>query len=235
LPAGAAFTAEAVTDAITRGVRVRPPQPGTVYFAFLDPSGGSNDAMTCGVSHLDPDGRAVLDGVWDQGAATPFNPRHAVGRFAGILKEYRIGQVVGDKYGGETFIADFAGYGIHYHVAAAPASDLFAAFESKLNAGQVVLVDDAMVEQQLLGLVWRGQKITHPGNEHDDHANAAVGALLVALEFGAAGPLDTEIPEDEAAALRRIFTHPGEFAVDPAEIAPMTFFNDSARPLTPFG
>lgn len=230
LPAGAAYTAEAVTDAITRGVRVRPPQPGVTYFAFLDPSGGSNDAMTCGVSHLDPDGRAILDGVWDQGAATPFNPRHAVGRFAGILKEYRISTVVGDKYGGETFIADFAGYGITYTVSSAPASDLYAAFEPKLNAGQVALVDDTLVEQQLLGLVWKGTKITHPAGEHDDHANAAVGACLAALEFGSADSLDVEMSDAEAYALSRVFSHPGEFGVDPNDLAPMNFLHSARSP-----
>lgn len=218
LPAGAAFAAEAVTDAITRGQRVRPPQPGVVYVAFVDPSGGSSDAFTLGIGHAEPDGRGVLDGVWDQGAATPFNPRVAVGRFAAVLKQYGISQVFGDRYGGETFVQDFASYGISYIVSAASASDLYAAFEPVLNAGLVALVDDAMVEQQLLGLIWKGGKIAHPSGEHDDHANAAVGACLAALEFGAAEPVDTAMTDDEAAALARVFTHPGQFGVDPDDL-----------------
>jgi hypothetical protein len=216
LPAGAAFTAEMIGDAIPRGIRVRPPVPGLIYYAYLDPSGGSSDAFTLGISHQD-DGRGVLDGVWDQGAATPFNPRHAVGRFAGILKQYGIATVVGDKYAGETFIADFAGYGITYLVAALAASDLYVAIEPHLNAGQVGLVDDGMVEQQLLGLVWKGAKITHPSGEHDDHANAAVGALLLALQSD--DLIDTTMTDDEARALRHIFSHPGELTIDPADIA----------------
>ena len=51
------------------------------------------------------------------------------------------------------------------HVSSAPASDLYAAFEPKLNAGQVALVDDTLLEQQLLGLVWKGTKITHPAGD----------------------------------------------------------------------
>ena len=35
------------------------------------------------------------------------------------------------------------------------------------------------LEQQLLGLVWRGSKIDHPGGEHDDYANAAAGVVQV--------------------------------------------------------
>jgi len=225
LPAGAAFTAEMIGDAITRGIRVRPPVAGVVYYAFLDPSGGSNDAMTLGISHRDDDGRGVLDGVWDQGAATPFNPRHAVGRFAGILKQYGIAQVVGDKYAGETFITDFAGYGIDYIVSALAASDLYAAVEPHLNAGQVMLVDDGMVEQQLLGLIWKGTKITHPGGEHDDHANAAAGAVLLALQD--LGDVDTTMTDAEAVALRRMFSHPGELSIDADDV--VGNFLDPAR------
>ena len=59
--------------------------------------------MTCGISHLDPDGRAILARGLDQGAATPLRPAERVDRFASIFQEYRISQVVGDKYAGETF------------------------------------------------------------------------------------------------------------------------------------
>jgi hypothetical protein len=193
-----------------------PEVPAIVYYAFIDPSGGSNDAMTMGISHRADDGRGVLDGVFDQGAATPFNPRHAVGRFAGILKQYGIAQVVGDKYAGETFITDFAGYGIHYIVSGLAASDLYAGIEPHLNAGQVGLVDDGMVEQQLLGLIWKGTKITHPSGEHDDHANAAVGAVLLALQD--LSDIDTAMTDAEAVALRRILSHPGELSIDADDV-----------------
>jgi hypothetical protein len=78
LPQGSAFTAEAIMDAVARGVRVRPPEPGVVYHAFIDPAGGGNDAMTCGISYQDPEGRAVLARVLDQGQAPPFDPRSAI-------------------------------------------------------------------------------------------------------------------------------------------------------------
>jgi hypothetical protein len=40
-----------------------------------------------------------------------------------------------------------------------------------------VLLDTSDVEQQLLGLVWRGGKIDHPNGEHDDWANAVAGVV----------------------------------------------------------
>jgi hypothetical protein len=40
-----------------------------------------------------------------------------------------------------------------------------------------VLLDVPEIEQQLLGLVWRGGKIDHQNGEHDDWANAAAGVV----------------------------------------------------------
>jgi hypothetical protein len=40
-----------------------------------------------------------------------------------------------------------------------------------------VLLDVPMLEQQLLGLIWRGGKITHQSGEHDDFATAAAGVV----------------------------------------------------------
>jgi hypothetical protein len=56
-----------------------------------------------------------------------------------------------------------------------------------LNSGQVELVDSPVLLAQLIGLVRRGDKIDHLSSEHDDHANAAAGALV--LVAGGALPL----------------------------------------------
>jgi hypothetical protein len=40
-----------------------------------------------------------------------------------------------------------------------------------------VLLDVATLEQQLLGLVWRGGRIDHQSGEHDDFANACAGVV----------------------------------------------------------
>lgn len=44
-------------------------------------------------------------------------------------------------------------------------------------AREVILLDVPVLEQQLLGLVWRGGKIDHPHGEHDGWANAAAGVV----------------------------------------------------------
>jgi hypothetical protein len=44
-----------------------------------------------------------------------------------------------------------------------------------------------VLEQQLLGLMWRGGKIDHQPGEHDDYANAAAGVVQV-ITAASVGP-----------------------------------------------
>ena len=46
-----------------------------------------------------------------------------------------------------------------------------------MNAGEVELLDITELQEQLLTLVIRGDKIDHQPGDHDDYANAAAGAL----------------------------------------------------------
>src|SRR5262249_45206319 len=139
-----------------------------------------NDDAVAAVGRARPDGTIVVDAVINQGPPCPFDPRVAVARFVGLAQEYGCLSVVGDKYAGETFIAAFADHGISYEVCPISKSELYEAFEPLLNAGEVRLPDVPLVEQQLLGLVWRGTKIDHLPGEHDDWCNAAVGAACCA-------------------------------------------------------
>ena len=185
LPEGSAFQPDPVMNAITRGVPVRLPEPGVSYRAFVDMSGGSSDDAALAVGHEDADGRTVVDRVLNQGPPPPFDPRKAVERFAGVLAEYRVAHVVGDRYAGRTFIEDFARFGISYTPSERSASEAYEALEPRLNSQRVICPDVPVLEQQLLGLMWRGGKIDHVAGEHDDYAAALAG--LVALgEHGSA-------------------------------------------------
>ena len=66
---------------------------------------------------------------------------------------------------------------IHYEFVKHNASELYEALEPRLNSHRVVLLDVPTLEQQLLGLVWKGGKINHLNGEHDDFANAAAGVI----------------------------------------------------------
>jgi len=200
LPEGAAYTVERVMDAIDRGVTSRPLDPSFVQVAgFVDMAGGSNDDAVLAIAALAANGRLMLLRILNQGPPPPYDPRAAVARFAAILKEYGCQQVWGDKYGGEIFVQDFARHGITYRPIQASTSQVYEAFEPLLNAHEVSLLDTPILEQQLLGLIWRGGRIDHPAGEHDDWANAAAGALVLTKELAASAiPYNEMTPEERA-------------------------------------
>jgi len=182
LPEGSAYTAEMVMNAVDRGIHVRPPEQGIEYFAFVDMSGGSSDDATLAIAHRDADGRAILDRVANQGQRPPFDPHKAVERFVTILNEYKVFTVTGDAFAGHTFAADFESHDIGYQGSELTKSKLYEAMEAPLNGGKVVLLEDSDLEQQLLGLVWKGGKIDHNTGEHDDFANAVAGVVHTVLQ-----------------------------------------------------
>lgn len=182
LPEGSAFQPEPVMAAVERGLAGREPEAGVEYQAFVDLSGGSADDATLAIGFQDPEGGAVFVArVVNQGPPPPFDPRRAIERFAEVLRAYRVQTVHGDRYAGETFRADFERHGIGYEVSPLTKSQLYEALEPGLNGGRVRLPDVPAVEQQLLGLLWRGGKIDHPAGEHDDWANAVAGVVQLLL------------------------------------------------------
>lgn len=176
-PDGSAFQPEPVMDAVDRGVAVRVPVAGVDYAAFVDMSGGSGDDAVLAVGHRDVSGMCVLDRLVDQGQRPPFDPRAAVERFVGVLREYRVAQVTGDAYAGQTFRADFERHDVDYIVSEGSKHHIYEALEPLLNSRRVRLLDVPELEQQLLGLLWRGGRIDHAAGEHDDYANACAGVL----------------------------------------------------------
>jgi hypothetical protein len=89
---------EAVETVVVGGRRELPPVPGADYVAFVDPSGGSADAMTLAVAHM-AEGRAILDLVRER--RPPFAPAAVTAEFAALLQAYGVARVVGDRYVGE--------------------------------------------------------------------------------------------------------------------------------------
>jgi hypothetical protein len=87
-------------DAVTCWDRTElPPEPGVIYSAFCDPSGGASDAMTLAIGHLSSGNVPVLDAVRE--ARPPFDPESAVAEFAALLRRYGVDRLTGDRYGGE--------------------------------------------------------------------------------------------------------------------------------------
>ncbi|MGH8488153.1 MAG: hypothetical protein ACREXS_04595 [Gammaproteobacteria bacterium] len=176
-------TPEAI-DAVTFPDRYElPPAAGTCYFAFVDPSGGSRDAMTLAVAHYESE-RAVLDLLRER--KPPFSPEAVTADFAEDLKRYGLHEVVGDRYGGEWPRERFRTHSIDYTPSERAKSEIYGDLLPVLNSGQVELLDNKILRAQLTGLERRTARggrdtIDHRPGGHDDLANSAAGALTVAL------------------------------------------------------
>ena len=182
-PDGAAFDGDKVMEAIVKGRRRLAYAAGNTYHAFVDMSGGSSDDATFAIAHADRETkRTVLDVLMSQTGSPPFTARAAGLKFVAELKAWGPGlsRVTGDAYAGQTFRRAIEDAGIFYSVSSQSKSDIYDEFEPKLNAGEVDLLDHPKLTEQLLTLVLRGGKIDHQTGDHDDHANAACGAVWLA-------------------------------------------------------
>ncbi len=175
-PNGAFFDQAKVISAIVVGRKSLPRKDEVQYRAFVDMSGGSSDDAVLSIGH-EENGRVVVDRVLKQAGEVPFNPRMAVKLFVATLKSYGIAGVTGDNYAGNTFKSDFEAEGIAYHSCRVPKTDLYEAMEPAVNAGEVELLDEPKLQEQLICLVVRGARVDHQPGQHDDFANAVAGVI----------------------------------------------------------
>jgi hypothetical protein len=180
-----------VTACVSRGVYERAPQRGVVYSAFVDPSGGSADAMTLAIGHRDHRRKvAVIDAVRE--VIPPFSPEKTVEQFASLLRSYSCGKVAGDRYAGEWPVEMFRRFNVRFEQAAKPKSDLYIDLLASLNSRRVDLVDNPKLISQLCALERRTARsgrdsVDHPPGGNDDLANAVAGvATALAADRGAA-------------------------------------------------
>ena len=186
-------TQEAIDAATVRGRLELPPLTGTRYVAFVDPAGGSGtDSMTLGVAHVETqDGLvvAVVDALRE--ARPPFSPDAVVSDFTTTLRQFRVNRVTGDRYAGEWPRERFRRHGVLYVPSRQNKSDLYREVLPLLNSGRVELLDDPTLRSQLFHLERKTTStgrdvIDHPPGtgaaSHDDRANAAAGALVLAIQ-----------------------------------------------------
>ncbi len=171
---------EAVEACIAPNRRELPFDSHHTYFAFVDPSGGSGDAMTLAIGHR-VDSRGVLDAVRE--VRPPFSPEAVVSEFGALLRTYGISTVKGDRYAGEWPRERFRVHGITYKTADRTKSEYYQNLLPLLNSGNVELLDIPRLGSQLSGLERRTSRggrdsIDHAPGAHDDIANAVAGLLV---------------------------------------------------------
>ena len=115
----------------------------------------------------------------------PFSPEGVVTEFCNVLRRYKITRVTGDRYAGEWPREQFAKHGIKYEPSRDPKGAIYLNLLPLVNSAKVRLLGSQRLVRQLIGLernTSRGGRdsIDHARGAHDDLANAAAGALLMA-------------------------------------------------------
>lgn len=168
---------EIVEGCVSPGVFERGQLDGQSYLGFVDPSGGSSDSMTLAIGHAEGS-RIIVDCIRE--ARPPFSPEDVTRDFADTLKSYGVRSCEGDRYAGEWPREAFSKHGIRYDASAKPKNELYKDLLPKLNAGQIDLLDNARLVNQLCNLERRTTRggrdsVDHPAHAHDDVCNAVAG------------------------------------------------------------
>ena len=144
------FSREIVEACIEPGVHARPPLDGIRYTAFVDPSGGVGDSFALAIAHAEGDD-VVLDLVHERRA--PLSPEAAVQEFVGLLRPYRVREVIGDRYARNWVRERFRTHGIDYEVSRWTKSRTSTSNCSPLLTSQRArLLDQPRLVAQLLSL-----------------------------------------------------------------------------------
>jgi hypothetical protein len=179
----ALISKDVVEAVVIPGRRELPCISGTRYVAFVDPSGGSQDAMTLAIAHTGPAGVAVLDCIRE--VRPPFSPESVVAEFAQVLTSYAISRATSDRYGGQWPVERFAIHGIKVEPSERSKSEIYVEMLPLINAKRCELLDHPRLAAQLCGLERRTGRgtgrdsVDHGPGQHDDVANSVAGALVV--------------------------------------------------------
>jgi hypothetical protein len=180
----AAYVDRALVEAcIEKGIESRP-LSRLRHCAFVDMSGGRVDSSVLAISHRDGD-QVILDRIVEVKA--PHDPVEVIQTFAGVLREFRLRVVHGDKYAGNFVPREFHELEISYMESARDKSQLFLDALPLFTSGNAVLLDDKRLVEQLCRLrrvTGKGgrDKVEKRDGDRDDRANAVCGSLVLAGE-----------------------------------------------------
>jgi hypothetical protein len=178
------FDPDALQACVATGVRERAWDRSNFYFSFVDAASGTGkDCFTVSIAHAEGE-RAVLDVV--RAWKPPFNPSGAIAEAADLLRSYALSETMGDAYAPGFVAEGFRANGITYTPSPRDRSALYLELLPAVNSGRAVLLDDPDLLRELRGLERRRgpsgrDRVDHRSGAHDDRANAAAGAIGLAL------------------------------------------------------
>ncbi len=161
------------------------------YYGFADPSEGlrkGGDSFTFAVAHTEDEG-AVVDYLVE--FAPPFAPKDVIAEVARVCERYRIRSITQDNHAIAWIADQFQPHKIGVNTSDLNKSEIYAQFAILANREVVALPTSAKLRAQLMGLFKQntssGCKIDHLRNGHDDLANSACGAAVLASQSAGQG------------------------------------------------
>lgn len=177
------ITRATVEACVVQGRTFLPPA-GEQYFGFVDMSGGQKDAAALAIAHKEHD-RVVVDRLnsWP----SPHNPYSVIRQMADDLREYGLRFVRGDRYAAEFVSRAFTDAGIRFKPSELTRSELYLELLPRLSAGQIELLDNPKLVDEIAGLERRTRSggrdsVDHAQGASDDLANAVAGASWLATK-----------------------------------------------------
>jgi hypothetical protein len=184
-PNDAYISRDMIEGCVVKELKKVPWESGGRYFAFCDAAtGAGKDSFTLAIAAKVNDG---ADLVFLFERAPPFSRDTAIADCASFLRQYRLNSVTGDRFA-KGFVADvFQANGIQYIESTRTRSDIYLDALASINSGRYKLLDSDRLVAQISGLVRKpgrcgNDSIDHARGQHDDLANAACGALVLADE-----------------------------------------------------
>jgi hypothetical protein len=159
------------------------------YVGFADVSGGANDSFVFAIAHLvehdNDETIAVLDVVREY--RSPLMPENVVREVCDIARRYNIDTIVGDAYGKNWVFESFKNNDIKYEESELTKNEIYLNALPLLMQGRCELLDNKRLVEQVISLERKTSRagrdsIAEPQRQgfHDDVANAALGALVLA-------------------------------------------------------
>lgn len=173
-----------IDNLVVMGRRELMPQKQHRYFAFVDIASGARggDDAVLAIGHME-DRKVIVDRLLP--FKPPFDPYRVCSDMARELERWDIAHLVGDNYAGAFTAQAFSSCGTVYERCDKNKSALYSELLPRLCSGEIELLDNEVLLNQLSRLERRTRaggrdKIDHPSNGHDDVANAVAGLAYVA-------------------------------------------------------
>jgi hypothetical protein len=171
---------------VVKGRKELVPRSSIQYVAFADLSGGRSDDAALAIGHRDMESKKIVIDLLRR-YRPPFSPTDVIGQMVTEVRNYGIRRVVGDNYAAEFVARGFQGKGVHYIKSEKPEAALYLELLPRLCSGEVELLDNEHLVNQLASLERRTRSggrdiVDHPPGGHDDCANVIAGVTEIAAK-----------------------------------------------------